>query len=891
VKFSKLAVFSLFLSVFLFSVGHVAQAASPSPKQIEQFKKLPKAQQEALAQKYGFDADKLGKEGPKQDEKEESEATIQERAKKQIEDEEFEDRFKPKGLELKPFGYELFEGEPTTFIPTELAAIPDTYLVGVGDNVKINLYGKTSEEYEVIIDREGRLAIPNLAPVHVVGLSFKELKVLLKNKIEDEMIGVSAFISMGELNAMRIMVVGEAYKPGSYTVSPLATVTHALFVAGGVSELGSLRNVQVKRAGKLVTTFDLYDLLLEGDSSNDVVLKPGDVVFVPPATKKITIQGEVNRQAIFELKESDNLNTVLAMSGGLKANANKSRVSVSRYNGNGKRITLNYDFSTDGNYQPLNGDEVTVYTASSRLQDTITLVGAVTSPGHYQWKKGKTLRDVFQSPREDLLPIADFNYGLIVRETNLEGDIEILQFSIQDMVKDDAANEELQSNDTIVVFSRYELKEEEEQLLSKLAHREEQLTMRENVKLWEEYERNEFLKYIGVKEDERFNFEEAEEEFISSIAALFEQPEEIEEEDYAVFSRKNLLAPIVAKLQQQASVSAPIQVFAVNGEVRFPNLYPLPKNATFRDAVNAGGGFLESAFLEKAELTRANYSNGSKFENVEFNALKELEHSTFTITSKDTVNVFPKPNWQERLEVKLVGEVKFPGTYTINRGDTLESILERAGGLSEFAHKEAAIFTRESIKRKEQSQIQRLTQVLRRDIVTSTFQSSSSNTANNMQYEDMDQILRDLSKVKALGRLVIDLDKTSTQQLQLETGDALYIPSRQDSVSVIGEVNLASTHLYDPAKDVDEYISASGGLKQKADEQRIYIIKANGSVVLPGSGASWFAVNNRAGQLEPGDTIVVPLDIEYVNSVELWTSATTIVAQLALAAASLSKLD
>ncbi|GEK08889.1 SLBB domain-containing protein [Pseudoalteromonas peptidolytica] len=885
VKFFRI----LFLSVFIL-ISHQTVAITPSKQQIEQFKKLPKAQQEALAKRYGIDLNTLdgNTKGDKKDE--EKDSSIRPRDQKDLlEEETEEDKYKPKLEELKPFGYELFAGEPTTFMPSELAAIPDTYLLGIGDMVKINLYGKTNEEHEVQIDREGRLAIPNLSPIHVIGLSFKELKALISKKIAEEMIGVQAFVSMGELNPMRIMVVGEAYKPGSYTVSPLATVTHALFVSGGVSDNGSLRKIQVKRAGELVTTFDLYDLLLFGDSSDDVVLKPGDVVFIPPAAKKIKVKGEVNRQAIFELKDSDSLDSVLAMSGGFKANANKSKVVVSRYNGDGKRITLNYNFTQNTSYKPQNGDEISVNAASTRFQNTVTVVGAVTSPGHYEWHQGKTLKDVFSAPREDLLSIADFGYSLIIREVNFKGDIDILQFSLQDIFDGKSGDIALSSNDTIVVFSRYQLKEEEEQLLDDLAYNKEQLKLRENVKLWEQFERDEFLKYIGLKDDELFELEEEEVKLITSIGALFEEPEEIEEDDYAVFSRQKLLAPIVAKLQRQATPTEPAKLFAVNGQVKFPGVYPLAKQANFQKAVQAAGGFLEAAYLEQVELTRVVYNDGKQVEHIQFNGLDELTSPTQALTSKDTVNIFPRPNWQDRLQVKVVGEVRFPGIYTIKRGETLESLLTRVGGLSEFAHKDAAIFTRESIKRKETSQIQRLTQELRRDIITNTFQKSA--TANtSMPYEDMDKILRDLSKVEALGRLVIDLDKRATKTIQLEDGDALYIPAMQDSVSVIGEVNLAATHLFDAGKSVDDYIKASGGLKQKADDERIYIIKANGSVVLPGSG-SWFAVSNYANQLAPGDTIVVPLDAQHMDQLTLWSTATQILSQIGLAAASLATLN
>lgn len=868
-----------------------AVAATPSAQQMEQFKKLPKAQQEALAKKYGFNLQDLkGKQGDDKN-TELSESTIEPRIKEETDADDLEEKFKPKEEELKPFGYELFEGEPTTFVPSELAAIPDTYLIGVGDEVKINLYGKASEEYEVQVDREGRLAIPNLSPVHVIGLSFRELKELVKSKISEEMIGVRAFVSMGQLNAMRIMVVGEAYKPGSYTVSPLATVTHALFVAGGVNELGSLRKIKVKRAGKEITTFDLYDLLLFGDSSKDVNLKPGDVVFIPPAAKKIKIKGEVTRKAIFELVESDNAQSVIAMSGGFKASANRNKVVVSRFNGSGSRVTLNVNFNNETQYKPMNGDEIVVNPASKRMKNTITLIGAVTSPGNYEWHKGKTVRDVFTSPRDDILPIADFSYALVIREVNLEGDVEVLQFSPESVLVNNESNLELKSNDTIIVFSRYDLKADEEATLKSLAYSQEQLKMKGNIELWEQYERDEFLKFIGMKEDDEFDFSEEEEEVISSINALFEEEEEVKDDEYAVFSRHNLLKPIIAKLQKQATASAPAKLFAINGRVKFPGVYPLPNNANFTKAVAASGGFLESAYLEKVELTRVHASDMKQVEHIQFNARAELSAINHILQSKDTINIFPKPNWHERLEVEVVGEVVFPGTYTIQRGETLESLIKRAGGFSEFAHKEAAIFTRESIKRKEKSQIQRLTQELRRDIVTNSFQRQRKMSSAELPYEDLDQILKDLSKIDAVGRLVIDLDSKSSQSLQLEGRDALYIPAIQDSVSVIGEVNLASTHIYDATKDVGAYIKASGGLKQKADEDRIYIIKANGSVELPNDNGSWFAVNQIGGQLAPGDTIVVPLDSQHLDSLTLWSTATQIIYQLGLAAASIATLN
>lgn len=273
-------VFTQFISAFILLCSFSTLAFTPTASQIEQFKKLPKSQQEALAKQYGVDISTItGANQSNEENDKEEKSTIGERPEKEEEDLTDEERFKPKTDELKPYGYELFAGEPTTFMPNENAAVPDTYIVGAGDQLKINFYGKESDSFNVTVDREGRINIPDLSPVEVAGLTFAEIKELIKVKVEQEVIGVKAFVSLGQLRSMRILVLGEAYKPGSYSVSSLTTVSHALFVSGGVSDIASLRNIQVKRAGKVITNFDLYDLLIKGDSSNDIVLKSGDVVF------------------------------------------------------------------------------------------------------------------------------------------------------------------------------------------------------------------------------------------------------------------------------------------------------------------------------------------------------------------------------------------------------------------------------------------------------------------------------------------------------------------------------------------------------------------------------------------------------------------------------------
>jgi len=873
-------------------------AFTPTAAQLEQFKKLPKAQQEALAEQYGVDVSTISgsNQSNSQNNQEQQQPTIGQRS---IQDEESltddEERFKPKIEEVKPYGYGLFAGEPTTFMPSENAAVPDTYLIGRGDQLTINFYGKESNSFDVTVDREGRISIPDLSPVEVAGLSFSEVKELIKVKIEQEVIGVKAFVSLGQLRSMRILVLGEAYKPGSYSVSPLTTISHALFVSGGVSDIASLRNIQVKRAGKVVVNFDLYDLLINGDSSNDIVLQPADVVFIPAVGPQITVEGLVKRPAIFELKNGETAKDLLAMAGGIKPNAYTKSVLVERYNKDRKEI-LSIDFTkSDINYVPQAGDKIRFNSISLQYKNSISLIGAVARPGSYQWQKGKRISDVLKSVRGDLLPQADLSYGLVVREVNINGDIEVYQFDVaQAIIKNTENNFELKANDKIMIFSRFEAKETESIALGNMALSEEQQQQQLKAQQWHAFEQKEFEKYIGINaKNEELVIDNNNK--ILTIAEFSkrkaEEEQELNPEDYSLFSRNNLLEPIVAKLKQQASFNKSMKLVEIAGNVTYPGIYPLTMGGKVSDLIAASGGLLESAYIKEAEITRIISSDSSKIEHIKFDLESVVNGSAdnnITLRSKDSVNIFAIPNWQENVKVELKGELRFPGNYTIRRGETLNDLLKRAGGFSTFAEPKAAVFTRKSIKQQEEEQLARLSTELRRDIASKSFQNSES--GSTLSYDEMNKLLNDIAGVKAVGRLVIDLPSivNNQQNLVLQNGDQLFVPSKRDSISVIGEVNYSTSHLFRSDIDIDDYIAQSGGMKSRAAEDRVYVIKANGSVKIPNKG-NWFAAN-ESELLEPGDTIVVPLDAEHMDKLTLWSKATQVLYQLGVAVAALSAL-
>ncbi|MCG7547233.1 SLBB domain-containing protein [Pseudoalteromonas sp. Of7M-16] len=863
----------------LLSFSAISVAFTPTPEQIEQFSKLPKAQQEALARQYGFDMSSLSNSTDKNKDSDSFKSSIRPRNGEEGDAEKQKDEFDPTEEPLTPFGYELFSGEPTSFAPTEIASVPSDYIIGHGDSVSVNLYGKESTTHTLFVDNEGRLTIPDFSPVQVAGLTYDELKKLIANKIAKEAIGLNVFVSMAELRSMRVMVVGEAYKPGSYTVSPLSTVTHALYVSGGLTEIASLRNIQVKRAGKTVATLDLYDLLLNGDTSGDVSLRSGDVVFIPSVGPQVSVEGAVKREGIFELTAKDDKDSLVKMFGGFKENAFTKRVQVRRVFNGTKNLAVSADFSSeDSEFAPQGGDHYVVQSVNDEVVDSVTLIGAVVRPGLYEWQSGMTVDQLLSNLKSDLLPQADYSYALVVREKSILGDVEVIQFSLAEALK--SKNMPLQKNDEIYIFSRFELRETEEQALANLALTEEQKIQQQKVKLWHLFEYQEFKNKVQTFDDVvQIELEKAE---------LLEVDLEPQDGQYATFSRTELLKPLLKRLEFQASSSDKSATIEVIGQVRFPGVYPLAKNATVGKAIDAAGGVLESAYAQRAELTRFINQNDQQFKHIQVN-IDELEALDMKLQSRDTLNILMQPNWLNGYKVTVEGEVRFPGTYTVSRGETLQDVIKRAGGLSEYAEPKAAVFTRESIKEQEQLQLAKLSDELRKDIASKSFQNSIGMN-NSISYDEMNMLLKDLASVKAVGRLVIDLPNIldNKDSVVLQDGDALYVPGKQDSISIIGEVNYASSHLFKSGVTIDQYLELSGGVKDRAKEDQIYVIKANGAVFIPNS-SSWFAVSNEH-ELGPGDTIVVPMDASHMDNLTLWSTATQIFYQLGVGVAAIARI-
>lgn len=726
---------------------------------------------------------------------------------------------------LIQFGYDLFSGAPTTFAPATDIPISADYVIGPGDTVQVQLFGKENAEYSLVVTREGNLQFPEIGPVSVAGLTFQEMKTALKARIDEQMIGVKVTISMGELRSIRVFVLGDANRPGSYTVSALSTMTNALFVSGGIKTIGSLRNIQLKRRGKVMTRLDLYDLLLHGDTSGDMRLQPGDVIFIPPAGSTVGVAGEVRRPAIYELRNERAVEQVLKLAGGLLPTAYPQATQIERINARGERTLVDIDTkeATGRQARVQGGDVLRVHSILEKMEDIVLLSGHVQRPGGYQWRPGMRVADLVPSIAGELLPRPDLDYALVKRQLKPDRRLELFSVRLGEALKNPASaqNVGLEPRDELIVF--------------------------------------------GFSED-----------------------------------RETIVQPLVDDLNEHATFQRPARVVAVNGLVRQPGNYPLERDMRVSDLIRAGGGLSEAAYALGAELTRYAVIEGSyrEVDHIEVDVasiLKGVASTDLVLQSHDNLQIKRLPEWAAADTVEIRGEVRFPGVYPIARGEQLSKVLERAGGVTDMGFPEGAVFMRADLKERERERLEELSRQLEMDLASLALKLAQEDAKQNQALDITRGLADKLRAVEPTGRLVIDLPKLidtarggrrSDLDITLMDGDKLYIPPVTQEVTITGEVFYPTSHLYKKGLDSDDYVSMSGGMTSKADRKRIYVVHADGSVLpRPGAGGTWFS-SADSQQIRPGDMIVVPLDVERVRPITLWTNVSQIIYQLAIAAAS-----
>lgn len=655
------------------------------------------------------------------------------------------------GSGRKIYGHQVFNSQSLTFEPSENLATPQNYRLGPGDEVVIDIWGTSEDHMRQTISPEGSIMISQIGPVYLNGLTIKDANQHIKSAFSRKYAGMNDAetdiqVTLGQVRTIQVDILGEVATPGTFRMSPFSSVFHALYRAGGINDIGSLRNIQVLRNGKKVAGVDIYDYLFKGKTSGNIRLQEGDVIIVPPYEQLVNIDGNVKRPMYYEIKPDETVKSLLDYAGGFTCDAYGGMVRLSRQSGTENEL-YNIDRGEFATYRLQDGDIITVGTILDRYANRVELKGAVYRPGMFAIGDGlKTVRDLIDKA-DGVTEDAYTDRVLLYRE-GPEKQLEVVALDLKDILRGAAPDITLKRNDMLVISSVNELEE------------------RGDV-------------YIG-------------------------------------------------------------------GQVARPGAYPYAANSTVEDLIFQAGGLLEGASTARVDISRrivdpsateATNQLAQEFTVSIENGLAVGKGKGFRLKPYDRVEVRRSPGYAPQETVAIDGEVLFAGTYTLRkRNERLSEFVTRAGGLIDGAYIKGAHLSR----RLSESEL-----AARKEALRLAMSNNSENMGDSIAIDKID-----LSNMYNVG---INLEKAlanpgSDYDLVLMPGDSLYVPEKQSTVKISGDVMFPNAVIYEPGKKLSHYINQAGGYGQRAKKGKAFIVYMNGTV----------ARAKRNTPIEPGCHIIVP---------------------------------
>ena len=657
---------------------------------------------------------------------------------------------------IKVFGRDIFRTANLTFEPSMNIATPVNYRLGPGDQLQIEVWGASEANITQKVTPDGYISIPNVGPVNVNGLTVQAATNRIKAKLSQIYSGMASSnvnlsthvkVSLGQIRTIQVNIMGEVARPGTYALSSFSTVFHALYKAGGISRLGSLRNIKVVRGGRTVATVDVYDYIINGRSHSDIRLQEGDVILASPYEALVLIKGKVKRPMYYEMKSSESIRTLIGFAGGFSNDAYRGAVTVDR-NNTKERTVATVDDMNYGVFKVKDGDVVSVGEILDRYDNRIEVKGAVYRPGYYELGKDiQTVKDLIEKA-DGLLEYAFTNRAVLHRE-NDDKTLEVISLNVKAIIDGTEADVTLHKNDVLFIPSKYDLEQK------------------------------------GTLE--------------------------------------------------------------IRGEVYNPNVFPYAANTKLEDLIIMAGGLTESASTVRVDVTRRIIDRkGTKKQKeiaqtfsfgVKEGFVVEGEPG-FVLEPYDQVFVRRSPGYAEKVNVTVSGEVEFEGDYSLNvRNERLSDVLEKAGGLTEFAYIEGARLER-LMTPEEYKQAQELM-----DMVASNNNISGNDSIVVPQVSRTYPVGIDLKEILANPHSAIDP--------VLQDGDVIVIPQYMTTVSVSGSVRKPNSVVYDPKMKLKDYISEAGGYAERARKSGTFILYPNGHIKELGRNAS-------AKDIMGGSKIIVP---------------------------------
>ncbi|MBB6271544.1 protein involved in polysaccharide export with SLBB domain [Pedobacter cryoconitis] len=674
----------------------------------------------------------------------------------------------------KIFGSELFRNNNISFEPNLRMATPKSYIIGPDDQLLIDLTGDNEANYKLQVSPEGMIRLQYVGLISVGGLSIEQAISKIRASMSKTYPALktgrtNVSINLGNIRSIKITLLGEVVKPGSYTLSSLSTVFNALNASGGPNENGSFRKIQVIRNNKIISTIDVYDFLLKGIQVGNIRLQDQDVINIPVYQTRVEMSGEVKRPALYEIINRESLEDVINFAGGFSNKAYTAKIKVLQ-NTNKERKIIDVNADDFAKYSPLNGDKYVVEAILDRFANRVEIDGAVFRPGQYELENGLTLRQLIKKA-DGLKEDAFLNRGYISR-LNSDNSLALISFDVDKILKGTEQDITLRREDKIIISSIFDLREE-------------------------------------YKVD-------------------------------------------------------------IKGEVRSPGTFDYADGMTLESLIQMAGGFKEGATPERIEIARrvknsnANSISAKTAEilNVNISRDLKLQDSTFRLQPFDIISIRSSEGYQVQQQVRVEGEVLYPGIYTITRkNERISDLIKRAGGLTVLSFAEGA-----SLKRPGPDKV---------DLVNNKSANTSNKNSIDKKEEDMQKManlkrlqgvgVQDtaqlIQEVKILGSDLVGIDLVkilkspeSKYDLLVEDGDVIRVPKQLQTVKITGEVLRPTNIVYSPNKSMKQYINGAGGFTYNANKKSAYIQYANGSV----DAGSKFLFFNNYPRVKPGAEIFVP---------------------------------
>jgi protein involved in polysaccharide export with SLBB domain len=794
------------------------------------------------------------------------------------------------GKTLPIYGAYLFRNPPSTFAPLNMVPVTPDYVVGPGDELLIQTWGQVTLNSRFIVDRSGSIYIPQVGTLHVAGLKFAQIQDYLKAQMGRVFRNFDLNVNMGQLRSIQVFVVGQARRPGSYTISSLSTLVTAIFATGGPAPQGSMRHIQLKREGKIIADFDLYDMLQHGDKAKDVQLLPGDVIYIPPVGPQVAVAGSVNAPAIYELKSvtSSTVGDVLELAAGLTSVASGEKLRLERVDEHRVRSMSEIALDSQGRATVLHdGDLLELVAIVDQYKDAVTLRGNVANPGRYAWKPGMRVRDLI--PNKDALITRDY------------------------WLKRSQLGQPMMSYiPTCLPMTPYGIP-----------------SLRYGIPVGEEGE-NPNWRYSSTRNPNLIGMP-----FGTGDGSTNTQVATLDDGSKPMTDGALDCAPIPQSATSANGVNDRVGSTSANqsaNQAMPPNGTQNPQNSgTSNQASTANTTSTASASIGS---TLASASSGQfrprndvklsepdidwgyavierqSKENlttslVPFNlgrlVLEGDASQNLELQPGDVLTIFSKadirvPQAQQTRFVRLEGEFISSGVYSVLPGETLQQLVKRAGGITTEAYLYGSEFTRESTRRVQQ---QRLNEYVDQ-IALQASTTASANASRSINPQDSaavaaaqqqnQNIVNSLRQARSTGRIVLGLspDSSSITQipdLPLEDGDRFIVPRFPLTVSVDGAVYNQNSFVYDPHLRVGDYIRLAGGANRDADSKRAYVIRAGGSVISRQYSSSLRGNRFDSLHVNQGDTIVVPLNLDKGKTMRLIVDIAQIVGQFGIAIA------